>query len=97
MAEVHPLNQANTGLAAIVVAVAASLGIDLSNDNAIAQVKPIFPTAIYDQQQAEDVTGLSTSTLFRAVDNGRLRLRRAGRKRLYLGSDLLEFVKGGAQ
>ena len=95
MAEVQTLNQADTGLAAVVAAVADSLGIDLSDDNSIARVKPIFPTGIYDQQQAEQVTGLSTSTLFRAVDKGKLRVRRAGRKRLYLGSDLLDFVKGG--
>lgn len=95
MAEVLTSHQVNTGLAAVVAAVAASLGIDLSSDNAISHVKPIFPTAVYDQQQAEAVTGLSTSTIYRAVEKGKLRVRRVGRKRVFLGSDLLALFERG--
>lgn len=95
MAQSETLNQTESGLAAVVTAVASALGIDLAEVGAIAHVRPIFPTAVYDQRQAEDVTGLSASTLFRAVDRGKLTCRRAGRRRLYLGSDLLTYLKGG--
>jgi hypothetical protein len=97
MAQVQTLNQTETGLAAVVTAVANALGIDLADEGAIACVRPIFPTAVYDQRQAEEVTGLSASTLFRAVDAGKLICRRAGRRRLYMGSDLLAYLKGGAR
>lgn len=97
MAQTQTLHQSNLGLEAIVVAVASALGIDLNGESGITQVRPIFPTAVYDQRQAEVITGLSTSTLFRAVDAGKLTCRRAGRRRLYLGSDLLAYLKGGAR
>lgn len=95
MAQLRTLNQADTGFAALVVAVAGALGFDLTEQDAIAHVRPIFPTAVYDQKQAEEITGLSTSTIFRAVDAGKLTCRRAGRRRLFLGSDLLSYLKGG--
>ncbi len=97
MAQLSCLNQAETGLAAVVAAVAAALGVDLGEQGAIAHARPIFPTAVYDQRQAEEITGLSTSTIFRAVDSGKLTCRRAGRRRLFLGSDLLAYLTGGEQ
>lgn len=95
MPEVSILNQGNTGLAAVVAAVADSLGISLEADSAIARARPIFPTAIYDEDAATAVTGTSISTRFRAVKRGKLKCRRAGSRRLYLGSDLLDWLKGG--
>lgn len=97
MAEVLTSNQGqsgNTGLTAIVAAVAETLGIDLSSDGAMAQVRPIFPTAVYDEDTASTVTGTSASTRFRAVRSGKLKCRRIGSRRLYLGSDLLNWIAG---
>lgn len=95
MHEVQASNQASSGLMAVVATILNSLGINPDNEGAISTVRPIFPTAIYDEDAATAVTGTSISTRFRAVKQGKLKCRRAGSRRLYLGSDLLAWLKGG--
>lgn len=53
---------------------------------------PIYPTAVYTQRDAETITTLSRATLQRATASGKLQCRYAGRKRLFLGEDLLKFL-----
>ena len=98
MHEVQAANQASRGLMAFVATILSSLGINPSNEGAISTVRPIFPTAIYDEEAATAVTGTSVSTRFRAVKKGKLKCCRVGSRRLYTGQALLDWVtKGGGQ
>lgn len=55
---------------------------------------PIIETAVYDRQEAVIVTGLSLSTLIRSEEKGKLKGRYQGRRRYYLGKDLLTYLSG---
>lgn len=57
--------------------------------------QPIIETAVYDRQDAVKVTGFSLSTLLRSEEKGKLKGRYQGRRRYYLGKDLLAFLAGG--
>lgn len=60
------------------------------------KTKPeIQPNAIYDREEAVSVTGFSLSTLIRAEEKGKLKGRYQGRRRYYLGKDLLAYLAGG--
>ncbi len=59
--------------------------------------QPIIETAVYDREEAVSVTGFSLSTLIRAEEKGRLNGRSEGRRRFYLGADLLTWLKGGGK
>lgn len=74
-------------------------GFDL--DELIARIevklKPkqeILPNAIYDRDEAIALTGFSLSTFIRAEQKKRLKGRWEGRRRYYLGIDLLTWLKG---
>lgn len=58
---------------------------------------PIESTAVYSYRDASLFTGAAEITLRRAVDAGFLRVRRIGRKTLFLGSDLLEWIASGGR
>ena len=60
-----------------------------------AKLKPkpqIFPNSVYDREEAITVTGFSLSTLIRAEQRKKLKGRWEGRRRFYLGSDLLHWL-----
>lgn len=62
-----------------------------------ARLKPkqeILPNAIYDRDEAIALTGFSLSTFIRAEQKKRLKGRWEGRRRYYLGTDLLIWLKG---
>lgn len=74
-------------------------GFDL--ENLIAQIEAKFKTkpeiqtnAIYDRNEVIVLTGFSLSTLIRAEEKGKLRGRYEGRRRYYLGRDLLAWLAG---
>lgn len=54
----------------------------------------ILPNAIYDRDEAIALTGFSLSTFIRAEQKKRLKGRWEGRRRYYLGIDLLTWLKG---
>jgi len=56
--------------------------------------QPIIENAVYDRNEASMVTGFSLSTLIRAEEAGKLKRRYNGRRRFYLGSDLLRWLQG---
>lgn len=56
--------------------------------------QPILEKAVYARDEAIAVTGFSLSTLIRAEEKGKLRSRYEGRRRYYLGSDLLAWLDG---
>jgi hypothetical protein len=56
--------------------------------------RPIIENAVYDRQEAVIVTGFSLSTLIRSEENGDLKGRYRGRRRYYLGKDLLAYLAG---
>jgi hypothetical protein len=57
--------------------------------------QPIIEHAIYDRRDAVNVTGFSLSTLIRSEEKGKLKGRSQGRRRYYLGKDLLAYLAGG--
>ena len=62
-----------------------------------AKLKPkqeILPNAVYDRDEAIAITGFSLSTFIRAEQKRKLKGRWEGRRRYYLGVDLLEWLKG---
>ena len=58
---------------------------------------PIISDAVYSRREAAQVTGLSELTLLRADQRGDLTVRRYGRRCLYLGRDILNFLNGGGK
>jgi hypothetical protein len=48
---------------------------------------------IYEREEAIAITGFSLSTLIRAEKSGGLKGRHKGRRRYYLGSDLLKWLQ----
>lgn len=56
--------------------------------------QPIIENAVYEGEEASAITGFSLSTLIRAERSGGLRGRYIGRRRYYLGADLLEWLQG---
>ena len=57
--------------------------------------QPIVETAVYDRKEAICLTGFSLSTLIRAENKRELRSRTQGRRRYYLGHDLLAWLSNG--
>lgn len=55
--------------------------------------EPIIENAIYERSEATAITGFSVSTLIRAEKSGELKGRYKGRRRYYLGSDLLKWLQ----
>lgn len=65
------------------------------NLNQAAIIKqPIIENAVYEREEAIAITGFSLSTLIRAEKSGELRGRSIGRRRYYLGADLLKWLQG---
>jgi hypothetical protein len=56
--------------------------------------QPIIENAVYERAEAIAITGFSLSTLIRAEKSGELRGRNIGRRRYYLGADLLKWLQG---
>jgi hypothetical protein len=56
--------------------------------------QPIIENAVYEREAAIAITGFSLSTLIRAEKSGQLTGRNIGRRRFYLGSDLLKWLQG---
>jgi hypothetical protein len=56
--------------------------------------QPIIENAVYEREAAIAITGFSLSTLIRAPKSGQLTGRNIGRRRFYLGSDLLKWLQG---
>jgi hypothetical protein len=54
----------------------------------------ILPNAVYDRDEAIAITGFSLSTFIRAEQKRKLKGRWEGRRRYYLGVDLLDWLKG---
>lgn len=54
----------------------------------------ILPNAVYDRDEAIAITGFSLSTFIRAEQKQKLNGRWKGRRRYYLGVDLLAWLKG---
>lgn len=59
-----------------------------------ANKQPIIELAVYSRDEAVTVTGFSLSTLLRAEQKGKLKGRYQGRRRYYIGRELLAFVGG---
>jgi len=68
-----------------------NLNHELSQEVQVKQ--PIIENAVYDRNEASLVTGFSLSTLIRAEEAGKLNGRYNGRRRFYLGSDLLKWLQ----
>src|SRR5262249_10154787 len=65
------------------------------NLNQAAIIKQqIVDNTVYEREEAIGITGFSLSTLIRAEKSGELRGRNIGRRRYYLGVDLLEWLQG---
>ena len=56
--------------------------------------QPIIENAVYEREEAIAITGFSLSTLIRAEKSGELKGRNKGRRRYYLGADLLKWLQG---
>jgi hypothetical protein len=69
-----------------------NLSLEMSQEIQIK--RPIIENAVYDRNEASVVTGFSLSTLIRAEEAGKLKGRYNGRRRFYLGSDLLKWLQG---
>lgn len=54
----------------------------------------ILSNAVYDREEAIAITGFSLSTFIRAEQKRKLNGRWEGRRRYYLGTDLLAWLKG---
>jgi hypothetical protein len=61
---------------------------------ATIEKQPIIENAVYEREEAIAITGFSLSTLIRAEKSGQLLGRNIGRRRYYLGSDLLKWLQG---
>lgn len=57
----------------------------------------IEPSALYPYVDAAIVACVAPITLRRATDAGYLRVRRIGRKTVFLGSDLMAWVESGGK
>jgi helix-turn-helix protein len=55
--------------------------------------QPIIENAVYEREEAIAITGFSLSTLIRAEKSGGLKGRHKGRRRYYLGIDLLKWLQ----
>ena len=64
--------------------------IEQAVKNAVKQ--PIQPNAIYDYDELATVSGFSKSTIVRADRAGRLTGRYEGRRRYFLGQDVLDWL-----
>gem|GEM_PF-3596804 len=67
--------------------------VDVNIVNAPLIKQPIIENAVYEREEAIAITGFSLSTLIRAEKSGGLRGRHKGRRRYYLGSDLLKWLQ----
>jgi hypothetical protein len=68
---------------------------ELESNQKPIQTEEILENAVYDRPKAVAVTGFSERTLIRAEEKGELIKRYRGRRRYYLGSDLLTWLRGG--
>lgn len=60
----------------------------------LTQKQEILPNAVYGREEAIAVTGFSLSTFIRAEQKQKLKGRWEGRRRFYLGVDLLNWLQG---
>jgi hypothetical protein len=67
--------------------------IDVNVISAPPVKQPIIENAVYEREEAIAITGFSLSTLIRAEKSGGLKGRHKGRRRYYLGSDLLKWLQ----
>jgi hypothetical protein len=70
------------------------LEIEQNMNQAAIMKQPIVVNAVYEREEAIAITGFSLSTLIRAEKSGELRGRNIGRRRYYLGADLLKWLQG---
>ena len=70
------------------------LGIEQNLNQAAIIKQPIVENAVYEREEAIAITGFSLSTLIRAEKSGELKGRNIGRRRYYLGADLLKWLQG---
>jgi len=54
--------------------------------------QPIHPDAVYDYEETVAVTGFSLSTIIRADRRGDLQGRYEGRRRYFMGRDILKWL-----
>lgn len=93
MEQIQTKTQPQASLAAIVATVAEALGVSLDQGESSRYTpRPILATAVYDEDAATAATGTSYETRYRASRTGKLKCRRIGARRLYLGSDLLAWI-----
>jgi helix-turn-helix protein len=67
--------------------------VDVDIIKALPIKQPIIENAVYEREEAIAITGFSLSTLIRAEKSGGLKGRYKGRRRYYLGSDLLKWLQ----
>jgi len=67
--------------------------VDVNIVNASPIKQPIIESAVYEREEAIAITGFSLSTLIRAEKSRGLKGRHKGKRRYYLGSDLLKWVQ----
>jgi len=70
-----------------------NVNMNLEVNRAKGAKQPIVENAVYDRSEAIVITGFSLSTLIRAEESGKLKGRYNGRRRFYLGSDLLKWLR----
>jgi excisionase family DNA binding protein len=54
---------------------------------------PLLPKIGYSIKEAEKITGLGRTTLWKAIDEGRLKCFKVGRRRIFSLEHLEEFLK----
>lgn len=54
--------------------------------------QPVIPGAVYSYEELAQITGFSISTIIRADRKGRLAGRYEGRRRFFLGEDVLKWL-----
>ena len=70
------------------------LDVEQNPIQATINKQAIIENAVYEREETIAITGFSLSTLIREEKSGRLRGRNIGRRRYYLGADLLKWLQG---
>jgi hypothetical protein len=69
----------------------SEMDVDVISSSPVKQ--PIIENAVYEREEAIAITGVSLSTLIHAEKSGGLKGRHKGRRRYYLGIDLLKWLQ----
>lgn len=62
-----------------------------------SQKSAILANALYSRAEASDLTGVAQITLIRATDAGHLKSYRVGRRVIYSGSQILNWLEEGGK